>query len=380
MVKANDSWPCEQHSAWNSPNLNYMSTLLQSGRQNGLPSCMNPSTFSSNVASPGIAVSGLPGLKTGQTNGAHGLFHFSPPRLESLLSTSYPYLKEKQPASSYGLGVKATPNAVYGSIQKRFLIFDQSRNQTRLILTSVCSPAQNPIIAPTKPVCACDLLDEKQAANVEQIFPINPIIQEKSDENHMFEASEGHEDTEEINALLYSDDDDDDDDDSEDDEVTSTGHSPFAIEGSHERHEHVEEIASSDGPTKRHRLLDGGYKKSSLMDIASSVKLDRTCKYDDDAESSCVKGRTQEEGMGSILGNKRSRKDKIHETLRILESIIPGVKSTDPLLVIDEAINYLKLKAKALRIGYPRVPLQYVGLEGGMKGKQLVVPQEEFLN
>uniref|UniRef100_A0A5B7AGT0 Transcription factor bHLH143-like n=1 Tax=Davidia involucrata TaxID=16924 RepID=A0A5B7AGT0_DAVIN len=362
MVKANDSWPCEQHSAWNSPNLNYMSTLLQSGRQNGLPSCMNPSTFSSNVASPGFAVSDLPGLKTGQTNGAHGLFHFMPPPLESLLSTPYPYLKEKQSASSYGLGVKATPNAVYGSVQKRFLIFDQSGNQKRLIFAPVCSPVQNPIVAPKTPICACDLHDEKQAANIEEILPIKPVIQEKSDENHMLEGSEMHEDTEEINALLYSDEYGygDGDSDSVDDEVTSTGHSPFPIKRSHEKDERVEEmteeIDGSYGVTKRRRLLDGGYKKSPLMDIASSVKLDRTCKFDDDAESSCAKGRTQEKDVGSILGNKQSRKDKIWETLRILESIIPGVKSKDPLLVIDEAINYLgslKLKAKALGASHP---------------------------
>ncbi|KAA8536414.1 hypothetical protein F0562_028892 [Nyssa sinensis] len=354
MVKAEDSRPCEQHSAWNSPKLNYTRTLLQSGQQNVLPSFMNCCTFSSNVASPGIAVSGSPGLNTDQTNGAHGLFHRLPPRMESFLSTPYPYLKEKEPASSDGPGFKATPNAKYGYNQKRFLIFDQSRNQTRLILTSVCSPAQNPIIAPTEPICAFNFLDEKQVGNVKKIFPTMPIIQEKSDENHVFEGSERREDTEEINALLYSD--DDDDDDSEDDEVTSTGHSPFALKGSHERHEHVEEIASSDGPTKRQRLLDGGYKKSSLMGIASSVKLDRTCEYDDDAESSSAKGKTHEEGMGSILGSKGSRTDRIHETLRILESIIPDVKSKDPLSVIDEAINYLKslkLKAKALRVGYP---------------------------
>ncbi|KAA8545646.1 hypothetical protein F0562_020903 [Nyssa sinensis] len=287
---------------------------------------MNPSTFSSNVTSPGFAVSEFPGLKTGQTKGAHGLFHFSPPPLESLLSIPYPYLKEKQPASSYGLGVKATPNAEYGSVQRRFLIFDQSGNQTRLIFAPVCSPAHHPIIAPKTSICDYDLHDKKQAGNLEETFPIKPIIEEKSDENHMLEESEMHEDTEEINALLYSEEDSDGDGD-------------------------------GDGWwMMKQRLLDGGYKKSPFVDIASSVKLDRTRKCDDDAESSCAKGRTQEKDGGSILGNKHLRKDKIRETLRILESIIPGVKSKDPLSVIDEAIDYLKslkLKAKALGVSYP---------------------------
>ncbi|KAF4368400.1 hypothetical protein F8388_019117 [Cannabis sativa] len=47
----------------------------------------------------------------------------------------------------------------------------------------------------------------------------------------------------------------------------------------------------------------------------------------------------------------RSKKDKILQVLRVLESIIPGVKGKDPLLVIDEAIDYLriaKLKAETL--------------------------------
>jgi hypothetical protein len=57
--------------------------------------------------------------------------------------------------------------------------------------------------------------------------------------------------------------------------------------------------------------------------------------------------------VGSILGKRSFKRDQIRDALRILQSIIPGAEGKDPLLVIDEAIDYLnsmKLKAKSLGV------------------------------
>ncbi|XP_059648004.1 transcription factor SAC51-like [Cornus florida] len=360
MVKDSDSWLHQPQSAWNLPNLKYMSTTLQSRQQNGFPSCMGPDMYSATMAPPGVAAPGLPALKTIQTKGAQGFLHCLPPHLESLLFTPHSYLEEKHSAS-YGVGIKAMPNAVSGCNQKRFLIFDQSGDQTRMFLTPPSGPVPNPVFTPIKPTHFSELRDQKQAANVEEIPLVKSIIQEKSYENHVLDGSELHEDTEEINALLYSDDDDndgsDDDDDDEDDEVTSTGHFPLEIKGIYEKHEYVgeiiEEVASSDGPTKRQRLLDGGYNKSLFINVASSSKQDRPRRDGNNTETSRVKGRTQDKDTGSTLGNEQSRKVKISETLRALKSIVPGIKSEDPLLIIDEAIISLKcLKNKAKTLGF----------------------------
>ncbi|KAL2513616.1 transcription factor bHLH [Forsythia ovata] len=154
-----------------------------------------------------------------------------------------------------------------------------------------------------------------------------------------------HEDTEEIDALLYSDSDDDYD---ENDEVTSRVRTSFGIEDGYDKgiqfEELIEEVASSDGSTKRQRLLDGRYKISSLLVDRSPVKLATSCNYKDDEESSVA----QEINSDDSNSMKRLEKVKIRETLKILMSILPGLKSKDPLLIIDKAIDYLKsLKREA---------------------------------
>lgn len=354
MVKAEDSWLCQQHSDWDSPNLNYVGRLVPPSQQIITPSCQNPCTFSSNVAFPGFSLSGLPGLKIGQANGDYGLSYCLPPLMESSVSPSNPYLKEPQFAP-HRLGVKNKPNYVTSSSQKRFLIIDQSEHHARFFLSPFGSSSQNPISAPMKPVHLCRARNAEQVPMIEQISPTKPTIQGAYNENQMLgEGSEFHEDSEEINALLYSDDDEHDYDDGEDGEVTSTYHSQFASKVNLENYE--EEVASSDSSSKRQRLLDGRYKKSSVVDATSSVKFDRPSECDNDAESSCARARTKGKVMDSNLGTKQLRKEKIHEKLRILENIIPGSKSKEPLLIIDEAISYLKslkLKAKALGLGYP---------------------------
>ncbi|MCD7447979.1 hypothetical protein HAX54_036798 [Datura stramonium] len=144
------------------------------------------------------------------------------------------------------------------------------------------------------------------------------------------------------------------------DEVTSTDRSPLCktkgaaavVSMSSQSAELTEEVASSDGTCKRQRLLDGGYKKSSS--IESRWPNDN----ENDVGESCLRGSLPSSGKDKDSSlSTRERKVKIRETLRILESMLPGIKSKDPLLVIDEAIGYLKSlrgKAKALGVELPQ--------------------------
>ncbi|PON87349.1 hypothetical protein TorRG33x02_168410 [Trema orientale] len=359
MVKAKSSWLSSHNSSQQLPDLNCMCTLLEPRQQQCLLSHTNQCTckFSTPVALPGSTGPHLQGSKLEQINEVGGSVQCSP----SDFPTPNPCITGKQIAFPSGLSRMFVPNAKYsGPCQKGFLIFDQSENQTRLFYNYVCPPPiQNPSIATARCISSYDdLYKMGHGARTDQIDPTTNMLHEASGENH---DSEMHEDTEEINALLYSDDDEDDSDDKcgEDDEVTSTDHSPVQIhEGYGKRgriEELAEEVASSDGPRKRQKVLDGGYNKSSPMYTASSVNLDGSHGYDNDAKSSYVNGQTGVEGSDCTLGNMRSKKDKIRDILRVLESIIPGVKGKDPLLVIDEAIDYLriaKLKAKTLGVSF----------------------------
>ncbi|KAL5855011.1 hypothetical protein ACOSQ3_004843 [Xanthoceras sorbifolium] len=356
MVKVHQTWPYPQNSALQLPNLNCMSSSLEPGQPECLPTSVKPGTcmFSENVSLPGFAVPGLAKLKTEKTNGAHMLLKTFPSHFQTLVPKTLSYFKEQQSAFTCGFTRETVPNVTLGSLQKGLLVFDQSGNETRLLYSSVCPSVLNPPAASRNPNLVYGLPGE-----IGQFNPVKPILSEESDENHIcVDESEMHEDTEEINALLYSDEDDDySDDEDDDDEVMSTDHSPVAIEGSYKKHEHnraiTEEIANSDGPNKRQKLLDGGYNKSSEVVSACLEKMEGSNEYENDTESRHGDGWTEREEVSSILGNEGSRKDKIRKTLRILESIIPGVKGKDPLLVVDEAIDYLqslKLKAKGLGV------------------------------
>ncbi|KAI4299135.1 hypothetical protein L6164_032623 [Bauhinia variegata] len=161
-----------------------------------------------------------------------------------------------------------------------------------------------------------------------------------------------HEDTEEINALLYSDDNDDGEDsiDGDDDEVTSTAHSPLATKRTHEMQERFEymdeEVASSGRTNKRQKLVDGRYKRASSVDSVRSVRRNETFEYTSDAESKYSSGQTYSAGKtqegNPVVGDIQLKKDKIRELLKVLENIVPGAKGKQPLLVIDGTIEYLK--------------------------------------
>lgn len=168
--------------------------------------------------------------------------------------------------------------------------------------------------------------------------------------------SEMHEDSEEIDALLYSD-----SDDYVIEEEPGTGQSPM-------RYVTGEEVASTTIHPKKRRI--GIDLDASLIDTATSAKCcdNNYCsnRLDcSDAESSCVGGGEAREtlkGGREAEENEESceksdcidvnlKRKKIQETVCLLRHIIPGGQGKDAATILDEAISYLKslkLKAKAL--------------------------------
>ncbi|PHT30001.1 hypothetical protein CQW23_30390 [Capsicum baccatum] len=344
-----------QDPAWTSPNLNYATTLLQPGHHLGVPTLYTPAISAAHAVSPGLSyfVPCLPNSKAAQQNEVNWL--------PSLAPTKNEYPSDTKLFLPHSTVFKSPPTDASVNSQKRFLICDQSGNQTRFFF-SQGRPPENENTTPKEMFGVYGVhQNENLNAVVEQRSHVRPLIEEKLDGSCVNgEESNTHEDTDEINALLYSSDgiEGDEDDyvcgETEDDEVTSTDRSPCANQGccgcgKHEQlsAELTEQVASSDGTCKRQRLLDGGYKKSSS--IESRWPNDN----EDDVESRCLRGSLPPSGkdMDSNLST-RERKVKIRETLRVLQSLIPGIKSKDPLLVIDEAIDYLKsLRGKAKASG-----------------------------
>lgn len=259
------------------------------------------------------------------------------PPFQALFSSRYQQAREEQFSCFHGLSwLAAAPHEALKSSQKRLLVFDQSGNQTRLLRCAL--PLQYPSTVAGQASKLPDLHDLEKGFRKDDVIPDKFLLGECFDENHLNgEESEMHEDTEEINALLYSDEDDDGDCES-DDEIMSTGHSPFPIGEMCNKIE-LEEINSDDGPRKRQRLLDGGYCKSSLVDTVSFTDNKRPVKDENLPESN----NSIKQEMGSDLSNEQSKKDKIRTALKILENVVPGAKGKEALLLLDEAIDYLKL-------------------------------------
>ncbi|KAL0917483.1 hypothetical protein M5K25_012547 [Dendrobium thyrsiflorum] len=202
---------------------------------------------------------------------------------------------------------------------KKFLVFNHSGDQTSLLFSLVANPLEgfNPVLP---------------ASNATRAYASDSPI---SKEDEM------HEDTEEIDALLYSD--------SEylyDDEESSTGHSPLDME--------EEELASSHLPAKRRRV-DSTEMNALLMDTASSAiaPLPHYMPEDGGDDLSFVgcigKDEDKTRRGGRSMSNKRER---IRATVSMLRRIIPGGKGKDTTSLLDEAIQYLKsLKLQANAAG-----------------------------
>lgn len=352
------TWLPQLHCDWQSPNPNSLGAPLEMGQQNNISAYMNPPNdlAPTNGSFPAYESSKLPHSRVGQANEPHGWFYCLPRFRQAFTPALNSNPKGRLPVNNaYESCMEAvTPNVGSGSAQKRFLVIDQSRDQTTMIFSSgIGTPVQFLTSWSPNPNGVCNVNGEDPGTKRDSNYLSGPLLTDEFNENDGTDVqSEMHEDTEELNALLYSD---DESDYSEDDEVTSTGHSPNTMtahdnkdwfEGS------TEEVASSAGPTKKQKLFNGGCDDDvpSLMDTASSVKPNKPIEFEDDAESSCANCNNAVSGeMGCLSGNKRKR---IRETVSVLQNIIPGGRGKDAIVVLDEAINYLKsLKHKAEALG-----------------------------
>ncbi|XP_010314585.1 transcription factor bHLH143-like isoform X2 [Solanum lycopersicum] len=343
------SWFRRQYPDLQSAHSNFSSRGLNIGQQNSVPIYMPP--YANEVPVKGsspLSFSGLLEPKASQPTEAHNWFYCLPQLQQGFAPVLSTVPNEKfAPQSVDNYGVNEEANAGPGFAQKRFLVFDQSGDQTTLLYSSPngtpvqCLPSWHP-----KSAAPCHLIKEGQQILGNGICPSGKYSGgEYYEENHRDDVeSELHEDTEELNALLYSD---DDDSYSEDGEEMSTGHSPSTMTA-HDlpswHDEMGEEVNSSEWPSKRRKQLDGGCDiPPSLVDTATSAKPFTCSDLEDDAESSCGNSHNnQVSELVSLSGKKRPRKDQILETISILQKIIPGGKGKDSMDVIDEAICYLR--------------------------------------
>ncbi|CAN6874181.1 unnamed protein product [Brassica oleracea] len=320
--------------------LNCKSMPLDNSQQKWLPLGLNPQDIATGSSSPGA-----PFPELGKIYASEYQFRYLQPPFQALLS-------------SYGTQVAA--QMTLKSSQKRFLVFDQSGNQTRLLQCG--SPVRFPSFVATDPEKILNFLSLEKGLSKDHAIP-EKILLHEDHVNGEEKESEMHEDTEEINALLYSDDEDNDDCES-DDEVTSTGHSPFPVEQQacnnktteEEELDETESCGGDDGPRlKRQKVLldHSSYREdlspspspSFVVGTKSLTNLKRSS--DEKLQESNISSSNQEMGSG-LSDEEETRKDKFHTALRILESVVPGAQGKEALLLLDEAIDYLKLLKREL--------------------------------
>ncbi|XP_010452938.1 PREDICTED: transcription factor bHLH143-like [Camelina sativa] len=314
---------------------------LNTRQQKWLPLGLNPQACVQDTATESSRP-GIPFPELGKVYAAERQLCYLQPPFQALLPSYGQQSGGKQVSCLNGRSsyAAAPEGATLKSSRKRFLVFDQSGNQTCLLQCGF------PLRFPSS-------MDAERGNILQKGFskdhasPENILLHE--DHVNGEEESEMHEDTEEINALLYSDEDDNDDWES-DDEVMSTGHSPFPVEqqACYKTREELDETESSvDGPLcKRQKLLDHSSRDSSPSLVVTTKSFTKAKGLSDKMLPESNTSSKQETGSG--LSDEQSRKDKIHTALRILESVVPGAKGKEALLLLDEAIDYLKLLKRNL--------------------------------
>ncbi|XP_074564840.1 transcription factor bHLH145-like [Curcuma longa] len=232
-------------------------------------------------------------------------------------ATPFPdfYTHEASPLIPPLVPFHVTPK--FDGSEKRYLVFDQLRDGRNFGFSSSSVPI--PCIDSENPG-----------------FDVQGSTEPNTSDWHGSE--EIHENTEEIDALLYSD-----SDDSHVVDEASTGSSPIEVV-----EKTVSEVASSVLSAKRKRADDEF--DASVTDTASSqvlhfsnISTDNGNKEDDNSASICF-----EVIDNQIEETRQLKRAKIQETVGLLRKIIPGGNAMDAITVLDKAINYLKsLKLKA---------------------------------
>ncbi|KAL2317650.1 hypothetical protein Fmac_031526 [Flemingia macrophylla] len=364
MGEDRGNWIPELHFDWQSPNLSsFDAAPFDLGKQNGTSAAMNPGAnmVTKNATMPDYVSSPMPHSQLGHSGEPRGWFYCLPRFRQGFTIPARNFNAEEKLPPDHGKrfrGKEVAPNGEPGFPRKQFLVIDQTGDQTTLVYSSAFG---GPVEYNLKLHSSNNLNNGNELlslrTDVNRVVGLGPTLDDKVDEIQGSDddiESEMHEDTEEINALLYSD---SDGFSSDDDEVTSTGHSPSTMTTHNNQEEPdrgtAEEVASSIGESKKRKLCYDD--DMQLMDTASSLNGKRLFEMGDDAESRCSNGGNSSRGSGemaSLSGNKKMRKEKIQDVLSILQYLVPGGKDKDPIELLDEAIRCLKsLKLKAKELG-----------------------------
>lgn len=321
MEEGFDSWFRDQQIDWHSPNTNLSCAQFGLG-----PRTTTIPTFGNMVTPP---------VRLEPCGWFYGLPRYRQGLIPVVNNSIAKEVKEQLPIACPDVAQEVN------RVQKKFLVFDQSGDQTTFIYTSGVRAAPTRHEFPS--------FDNPKLPSISHPIHVDDYIIENDGDAS---SSEMREDTEELNALLYSDDDyDEDDDDDDENEEISTGHSPSSMTGFVEQKKEIgsgeeEEVASSGGATRRRKREDDDKIVNSLEDTASSGESGINCSGNDRNEV------FEEESGNNPFGNKRLKIEKMKETINLIQNLIPGDKNgKNAMMVIDEAIHYLrslKVKAKAL--------------------------------
>lgn len=359
MVKAGESWVFQYPPAWKPPNQNGTGTFHEPKKQGLMTSNVNSgSPFSPSLAKfPWLTDSGIPGSNFHQINATTGSICYLPSQFDAFPPALNPHEMKKASLVSHE---PDGSNPTLGSSGKRFLVFNQSEKGTRLIYGS-SSPLFQKLELLKKQPCENFHVDKAEhPTNLSQFDLDIPVFLEESGENNIdVEETAAHEDTEEINAILYSGDDDNHDeeeDEVEDDEVTSTGHTPRILVQSCGKRGHVEskldEVGNFSHLNKRQKPTGSECCCFNSLPMGTPLKkFNNSNEHESDANSSFAMSQAKEEAKFPALDGGLSKKDKICQMMKLLEGIVPGTEGKDPVVILDKAIEYLKtmkLKAKVL--------------------------------
>ncbi|WOH02701.1 hypothetical protein DCAR_0522090 [Daucus carota subsp. sativus] len=350
MEEGIGSWYVHQQNNGQSSNFNILNAPYCLGQQSTSPSHMNScynlvyNLVSTNGSMPIHGSFGLPQAEISQQfeprNWSYCLPRFRQ-AFTPVLNTASPYKNCGDPVAS---NAQSTP--------KRFLVFDQSGDQTTLMFSSgISSPVNNMPSWRPKASNTFTLYEElkskHKAGNPSRTFSYNA----NDEQDYEIDGqSEMHENTEELDALLYSD---DEGEYSEDEEEASTGHSPSTPDNKRVWFdESAEQVSSSSRPAKKQRVSGGDHDVPSLIDTASSLKSHRCIEHEDTAESSCGNVNNVIGELNPASADQRYKMENIRNTISILESIIPDGKGKNSIAVLDDAIQYLRsLKDNAKALG-----------------------------
>lgn len=362
MGKDFESWLHQRQHDEQFSNVESLKLPFNPGMQNyGIPSAI-PCTDAAPMSGP-LPSFGFPeqsNFKTGQMKEPHGWFYCFPRFRQGLVPNTTHYDKFMPETTFLGkVSAAANENREEENISppdvrhapKQFLVFDRTGNKTTFVLSSMIGTSNQQLNSwNQKSMCNYNVNGDEHGYGSSGLLSGPNLTDELDGEN---EVNEMHEDTEDIDALLSSD---EEANYSDDGEETSTGRSP-SLTTAYEKqdwldaNDDMDEVASSAGPSKRQKLCNSSYDIPSITYTRSS--FNPKCSTEDDAESSCAGAHPSRHSKVCFFsGNKRERKEKIRETVGLLQTILPGGNGKDAVVVLDEAINYLKtLKLRATSLG-----------------------------